>query len=84
MEYTVITLSWRDGLVGPTEIVSVRIRVMNTVFEIRISMSLELVRRWNLRRLQPVEVVQLRSRRVIVILMAERLSEGDLRNGLGS
>jgi hypothetical protein len=70
--------------VGPTEIISVRIRVMNTAFKIRISMSSELVRRWNLRRSQPVGVVQLRSRRVIVILMAERPSEGDLRNGLGS
>jgi len=84
MEYTVITSSWRDGLVGPAEIVSVRIRVMNAAFEIRISMSSELVRRWNLRRSQPVGVVQPRSRRVIVILMAEKPSEGDLRNGLGS
>ena len=71
-------------MVGPAEIASVRIRVMNAAFEIRISMSSELVRRWNLRRSPPVGVVQSRSRRVIVILMAERLSEGDLRNGLGS
>ena len=71
-------------MVGPAEIASVRIRVMNAAFEIRISMSSELVRMWNLRRSPPVGVVQPRNRRVIVILMAERQSEGDLRNGLGS
>ncbi len=71
-------------MVGPAEITSVRIRVMNAVFEIRISMSSELVRRWNLRRSPPVGVIQPRSRRVTVMVIAERLSEGDLRNGLGS
>ena len=44
-------------MVGPVEIVSVRIRVMNAVFEIWISMSSELVRRWNLRRSLLVGVV---------------------------
>jgi hypothetical protein len=43
--------------VGPVEIVSVRIRVMNVAFGIQISISLELVGRWSLRRLQLVGVV---------------------------
>ena len=42
---------------GPTEIISVRIRVINIAFKIQISISLELVRRWNLRRLPLVRVV---------------------------